>query len=123
MQRNDLLKIEDILPFFPDFVTIDHFKDAICTSLEDYNHDIEKLKTDMFAATESAKAIRKDIADLQNKYTVVSAKDKCRLSGFPLLSRPFYTFPACGCGFIAESVSSTFRNCELDALTMARPGI
>ena len=22
----DLLKIEDILPFFPDFVTIDHFK-------------------------------------------------------------------------------------------------
>ena len=24
----DLLKIEDILPFFPDFVTIDHFKVA-----------------------------------------------------------------------------------------------
>lgn len=22
----ELLKIEDILPFFPDFVTIDHFK-------------------------------------------------------------------------------------------------
>ena len=22
----DLLKIEDVLPFFPDFVTIDHFK-------------------------------------------------------------------------------------------------
>jgi hypothetical protein len=102
MQRNDLLKIEDILPFFPDFVTIDHFKDAICTSLEDYNHDIEKLKTDMFAATESAKAIRKDISDLQNKYTVVASKDKCKLSGFPLLSRPFYTFPACGCGFISE---------------------
>ena len=25
----DLLKIEDILPFFPDFVTIDHFKVCI----------------------------------------------------------------------------------------------
>ena len=24
------------------------------------------------------------------------------LSGFPLLSRPFYTFPACGCGFLSE---------------------
>ena len=22
----DMLKIEDVLPFFPDFVTIDHFK-------------------------------------------------------------------------------------------------
>lgn len=28
------IKIEDILPFFPDFVTIDHFKDAVCSSLE-----------------------------------------------------------------------------------------
>ena len=31
-----LVKIEDILPFFPDFVTIDHFKDAICDSLQEY---------------------------------------------------------------------------------------
>lgn len=30
----ELLKIEDILPFFSDFVTIDHFKDAICNSLK-----------------------------------------------------------------------------------------
>ena len=26
LQESDLLKIEDILPFFPDFITIDHFK-------------------------------------------------------------------------------------------------
>ena len=26
LQECSLLKIEDILPFFPDFVTIDHFK-------------------------------------------------------------------------------------------------
>ena len=34
LQECELLKIEDILPFFSDFVTIDHFKDAICTSLQ-----------------------------------------------------------------------------------------
>jgi vacuolar protein sorting-associated protein 18 len=34
MQQCDLIKIEDILPFFSDFVTIDHFKDAICRSLQ-----------------------------------------------------------------------------------------
>ena len=28
--QNDTVKIEDILPFFPDFVTIDHFKDQCC---------------------------------------------------------------------------------------------
>jgi len=26
LRESDLLKIEDILPFFPDFITIDHFK-------------------------------------------------------------------------------------------------
>ena len=29
-----LLRIEDVLPFFPDFVTIDDFKEAICDSLQ-----------------------------------------------------------------------------------------
>lgn len=34
LEQCDLIKIEDILPFFPDFTTIDHFKDAICSSLQ-----------------------------------------------------------------------------------------
>lgn len=34
LQQCDLVRIEDILPFFSDFVTIDHFKDAICKSLQ-----------------------------------------------------------------------------------------
>ena len=29
-----LLAIEDVLPFFPDFVTIEDFKEAICDSLQ-----------------------------------------------------------------------------------------
>ena len=35
-----LLKIEDVLPFFPNFVTIDNFKGAICDSLEQYNKQV-----------------------------------------------------------------------------------
>ena len=33
LENTDLLKIEDILPFFPDFVVIDDFKEEICTAL------------------------------------------------------------------------------------------
>ncbi|XP_070564875.1 vacuolar protein sorting-associated protein 18 homolog isoform X2 [Ptychodera flava] len=89
----DLLKIEDILPFFPDFVTIDHFKDAICTSLEEYNQHIESLKEEMNEATESAKAIRADIQEMRNKYGLVTAQQKCSSCSFPLLTRAFYLFP------------------------------
>ena len=67
LQECSLLKIEDVLPFFPDFVTIDHFKDAICTSLTEYNAHIEELKEEMKGATESAKNIRSDIQDIRNK--------------------------------------------------------
>jgi hypothetical protein len=48
------LKIEDILPFFPDFVTIDNFKGAITDSLTRYNRQIEELKAEMDEATEIA---------------------------------------------------------------------
>ncbi|XP_064634570.1 vacuolar protein sorting-associated protein 18 homolog [Lineus longissimus] len=89
----DLLKIEDILPFFPDFVTIDHFKDAICTSLEQYNKHIERLKEEMDEATESAREIRSEIQTFRNKYAFIKAQDKCAACSFPLLTRNFYVFP------------------------------
>jgi hypothetical protein len=39
-----LLKIEDVLPFFPDFVVIDNFRDAICDSLERYNKQVRLVQ-------------------------------------------------------------------------------
>ncbi|XP_071479921.1 vacuolar protein sorting-associated protein 18 homolog [Diadema antillarum] len=93
LQECPLLKIEDILPFFPDFVTIDHFKDAICSSLADYNQHIEALKADMEDASESAKALRADIQETRNKYGIVSGQQKCASCNFPLLTRSFYLFP------------------------------
>ncbi|KAK9409708.1 vacuolar protein sorting-associated protein 18 like [Crotalus adamanteus] len=91
----NLLKIEDVLPFFPDFVTIDHFKEAICNSLEAYNKHIEELKTEMEEATQSAERIREDIQDMRNKYGSVEPQEKCAACDFPLLNRPFYLF-LCG---------------------------
>ncbi len=36
MKESDCLKIEDLLPHFPDFVVIDDFKEDICSALEEY---------------------------------------------------------------------------------------
>ncbi|KAJ3294846.1 hypothetical protein HDU79_010354 [Rhizoclosmatium sp. JEL0117] len=51
LKQCDLLRIEDILPFFPDFVIIDEFKADLCAALEEYNDHIEQLKEDMDEAT------------------------------------------------------------------------
>ncbi|KAF6163319.1 hypothetical protein GIB67_025183 [Kingdonia uniflora] len=85
-ETDGLLKIEDILPFFPDFALIDDFKEAICSSLEDYNKQIELLKKEMNAATHGADKIRNDISALAQRYAVIECDDGCGLAllGIPL---------------------------------------
>jgi len=92
-ESRDLLKIEDVLPFFPDFVTIDHFKDALCESLSEYNQGIDLLKDEMNIATESAMKIRSSIQLTKNNHLVVGSTDCCQVCGKQLTSRAFYIFP------------------------------
>ncbi|PNF16669.1 putative vacuolar protein sorting-associated protein 18 [Cryptotermes secundus] len=101
LQQCDLIKIEDILPFFSDFVTIDHFKDAICTSLQEYNQHIQDLKEEMEEATKSAQVIREEIQAFRNRYAFVEARDGCSICELQLLMRPFYLFP-CGHRFHSD---------------------
>ncbi|GAA6046606.1 hypothetical protein JCM3770_006235 [Rhodotorula araucariae] len=97
LESTPLLKIEDILPFFPDFVVIDDFKEEICSALEDYSAHIERLKEDMNEATRSAEAIKADIADLDSRFVVVDAGEKCGCCRQQLLTRQFYVFPCQHC--------------------------
>lgn len=93
LHQCELLKIEDILPFFPDFVLIDDFKQEICASLEEYNQHIDNLKKEMDEATQSADAIRRDIKNIRNKYGFVREEQKCDICGYHVLTRQFYLFP------------------------------
>ncbi|PSN40464.1 Vacuolar protein sorting-associated protein 18 [Blattella germanica] len=101
LQQCELLKIEDILPFFSDFVTIDHFKDAICMSLQEYNQHIQDLKEEMEEATRSAQVIREEIQTFRNRYAFVQVRDTCAICDLQLLLRPFYLFP-CGHRFHSD---------------------
>ncbi|KAJ3194988.1 hypothetical protein HDU67_004536, partial [Dinochytrium kinnereticum] len=93
LKHCELLKIEDILPCFPDFVLIDDFKEELCVALEDYNRHIERLKVEMDEATGSAESIRQDIKELKTRYATISVAEECHICHKPLLSRQFYIFP------------------------------
>ncbi|ORX36495.1 Pep3/Vps18/deep orange family-domain-containing protein [Kockovaella imperatae] len=105
LESTDLVKIEDILPFFPDFVVIDDFKAEICTALEEYSAKIEELKAEMEDATASADSIKRDIEGLRNRFVTVEQGDKCWKCGLPLLTRQFYVFP-CQHSFHADCLIS-----------------
>lgn len=93
LKRCDLLKIEDLIPFFPDFVVIDDFKEEICEALEDYSRNIDNLKKEMDESSQTASNIKMDIAALDHRYAIVEPGEKCYVCGLPLLSRQFFVFP------------------------------
>jgi hypothetical protein len=93
LRRVDLLRIEDLIPFFPDFVVIDDFKEEICTALEDYSCRIDALKEEMDDSEQTAKHIKSDIRALEQRYAIVEPGEKCYICGLPLLARQFFVFP------------------------------
>ncbi|KAF8741427.1 Pep3/Vps18/deep orange family, partial [Rhizoctonia solani] len=113
LSNTELLKIEDILPFFPDFVVIDDFKDDICNALEDYSARIVELKQDMDGAMQSAAAVSRDISQLKNRFVIIEQGERCTQCQAPLLLRQFYAFPCqhtfhadCLIGLAKESLSA-----------------
>ncbi|KAL0278891.1 UNVERIFIED_CONTAM: hypothetical protein PYX00_000572 [Menopon gallinae] len=105
LKKSEILNIEDILPFFSDFVTIDDFKDAICTSLKEYNQHIQDLKEEMEEASKSAEVILKKVAAFKHRYSVIKSSDTCSLCELQLLLRPFYIFP-CGHYFHSDCLTT-----------------
>jgi len=114
--RETELKIEDILPFFPDFVQIDEFKHEITNSLKDYNRDIEILETEMGIATKSSEMIRNNMEENKKKFRIIDVKNKCDLCLVPIISKGFYVFPCqhmfhCDC--LKEKVIPTLTKKEI----------
>ncbi|CAN1220528.1 Vacuolar sorting protein 18 [Linum perenne] len=130
-ETDGLLKIEDILPFFPDFALIDDFKEAICSSLEDYNKQIEQLKEEMNDATHGADNIRNDINALAQRYAVIDKDEDCGVCKRKILNMgvdyrlsrgytsvgpiaPFYVFP-CGHAFHSECLIAHVTRCTTES--------
>ncbi|KAF9475624.1 DigA protein [Pholiota conissans] len=117
LENADLLKIEDILPFFPDFVVIDDFKEEIAHALEGYSAQIDALKAEMDDATRTAEAIKQDIAALKSRFITIDANEQCSHCSNLLLTRQFYVFPChhtfhadCLIGLVKEYLpASTLR--------------
>ena len=93
LKKCDLLRIEDLIPFFPDFVVIDDFKEEICKALEEYSRNIDSLRKEMDESALTATNIKVDIAALDRRYAIVEPGEKCYVCGLPLLSRQFFVFP------------------------------
>lgn len=92
-RAQDVLRIEDLIPFLPDFVVIDDFKEEICSALEEYSRHIDELKREMDDSAQTASHIKLSIRELDARYAIVEPGEKCFICGLPLLARQFFVFP------------------------------
>lgn len=107
---NDLLKIEDILPLFPDFETIDQFKKPIIKSLDRYNERLNDLRTEMNDASKSIDDIRDDLSKYRTRcVATIDSTATCALCDQSLmLQSTFYIF-ACGHYFHGDCLFTYVR--------------
>jgi vacuolar protein sorting-associated protein 18 len=117
LNRCELLRIEDIIPFFPDFVIIDDFKEEICTALEEYSRSIDALKREMDEAALTAGNIKAEIKALDQRYAIVEPGERCWICRLPLLVKQFFVFP-CQHAFHSECLGT--RVIELAGPAKAR---
>lgn len=119
LEDTDVLKIEDILPFFPDFVVIDDFKEEIAHALEGYSAHIDDLKREMDEVTRTTESIKQDIVELKGRFVTIDAGERCSVCAQLLLTRQSYIFP-CQHTFHADcliGLVSLYISCNARRLT------
>ena len=93
-----LLKIEDILPFFPDYTTIDYFRDPIRSTLQEYRNQIMSLKDGTY--DNIADEIKSEIKGFKSRYSIIKYGQNCEICSRSVMARTFYVFP---CGHLFHS--------------------
>jgi len=92
----DILSIEDVLPFLPDFAQIDQFKDEICDALASYSSKIEHYLKEMNECDQACDALREELGRLKTVGTRVRGDARCAFTNKYVLEErePFYAFPS-----------------------------
>ncbi|XP_049287581.1 vacuolar protein sorting-associated protein 18 homolog [Anopheles funestus] len=101
LQECDQLRIEDLLPYFCDFQRIDHFKEAICRSLKEYNVKIQEQRRDMEESAKSANRVRQELQTFRGRSVTIGAQEQCAVCSVYLMLKPFFVFH-CGHKFHAD---------------------
>lgn len=93
MRESRLVKMEDLLPYFDDKVSISNFNDELCTALNGYKESIEELQEDLSHSTKSREVVREDIYSAKHSYIELEVLHLCEICGKIVIYKDFYIYP------------------------------
>ncbi|MCP9261916.1 BMA-VPS-18 [Dirofilaria immitis] len=95
-ESDNTIKIQDLLPFFPEFTTIEYFKGPLCECLKEHSGKIKQLQLEMKNAAEMAHRIRskcqEELKQIRDEINDTVAGD-CILCGSVMIDsidKPFF---------------------------------
>ncbi|KGT65833.1 hypothetical protein MEK_04828, partial [Candida albicans 12C] len=99
-----MLDLKDLLPLFPETISINNFKDEIVESLNEYNKRIVHLSLDMNNSSEHLREMKKKVICNKKKTNVaiIEPGEPCRKCGKLLVQKNFVYFPNCHHAFHNE---------------------
>lgn len=118
VRQCEMIKIEDILPFFPEGTRLDDFQEEICVSLEDYNRDIEVLKSTMDEVT--PRLFQSMPLWSLNTSIFVAEMSLPRASTVPCEANPAHPFPLYRRLVRPRTSRTTFESCETASVSLQR---
>jgi hypothetical protein len=110
-QNKEILRIDDLLPFFPDDTKVEILKDKLCDSLKSYNDRINNLKVELRDQSKNAEDLREKNRKSKNKFISVHPTQTCEICFTSLLKQTFYAF-TCGHGFHRECLIEELETYE-----------
>ncbi|PVU89132.1 hypothetical protein BB559_005226 [Furculomyces boomerangus] len=92
-KRTNLIGIEDLIEYFPEFDSIDDFKQILCNTLEEYEHKVGNLYVDMDESMKNAALIQNEINNLNSRYAIIAENEPCQICYQPAIIKQIYIFP------------------------------
>lgn len=93
LDESKMLKIEDVLIFFPEYKSVDTIQTALHKSLQSKRNEIISIRDGTYEII--ANEIRREIKSFKVRYSKLKCGQKCEICSQNIMSRPLYLFP-CG---------------------------
>lgn len=91
----DLLTIQDLLPLFPEFQSINNFKKEIIKSLENYGIKLNQLNSSIQSSIKFNENLVENLKELQNSrhFLMDASNYNCEHCRLPVVLKKFISFP------------------------------
>lgn len=107
-ENKDMIKIEDLIPYFGDNVSISTFKEQISESLVRFNDEISDFKSTMNQTSKNLEFLKKEVSELRNRYFIIDQDKKCEFCGSSIFTDVFYYFP-CGHAYLKRCMRELLK--------------